>query len=110
MGFVAAEVAFEQLTFGAGEVHDDQAIEDVGKFRVDVKTQQLAAEAEVLSQEDRYAGVVGFDLGDHLGEFIEIAASGEGGVLRRAVAGAHQMSPLLELSRAFEEGDHQLAR
>jgi hypothetical protein len=108
LGFVATEVAFEQLAFGAREIHDDQAIEDVGEFRVDVKSQELSAKAEVLPQEDRDTCMVGFNFGDQVGEFVEIAAGGKGGRLGRTMTGTNKMRPLFELRRAFEEGHHQL--
>lgn len=93
LGLVAAEVAVEQLAFGACEVHDDQAVEGVGKFRVDVKSEEFSAQAEVLAQEDGDACVVGLDVGDEVGEFVDVLAKGFGARRWRGVAGGDEVGP-----------------
>ena len=100
MGFLAAEIAFEQLAFGPGEVHDDQAIKDVGKFRVDVKSEQLSAQPQVLPQQDGNARVIGFNFRHHVGELVKITARGDLRWAGSAMARTAEMSPLLQLCGA----------
>ncbi len=100
MGFLAAEIAFEQRAFGPGEVHDDQAIKDVGKFRVDAKSEQLSAQPQVLPQQDGNARVIGFNFRHHVGELVKITACGGRRRAGRAMAGTDEMGPLLQLRGA----------
>lgn len=100
MGFLAAEIAFEQLAFGLGEVHDDQAIKDVGKFRVDVKSEQLSAQPQVLPQQDRNAGAIWLILRHHVGELVKITARGDLRWAGSAMARTDEMGPLLQLRGA----------
>lgn len=102
---LAAEVAVEQLAFGAREVHDDQAVEGVGKFRVDVKSEEFSAQAEVLAKEDGDAGVVGFEVGDEGGELLDVLAESLGAGRRRGIAGRDEMLPGREGGAFLEEGD-----
>jgi len=44
---IAAEVAFEETRFGAGEVHNDSS--------VDVEAEQFSAEFQVLAQQHGHA-------------------------------------------------------
>lgn len=75
-GAGGGHVAFKKFAVGAGEVHDDEAVEAVVEFGVHVEGDQLATQLEILPEKDRDGLAVGFEVGDEVAEFVEIARDG----------------------------------
>ena len=71
-----AHVALEDLRVRLAQVHDHQAIHDIGKLAVEVEADQLASNFCILLDQNRDAFAIDFDVRDRLSEFIEIAQRG----------------------------------
>ena len=67
-----AHVALENSRCRLAQIDDDEPIDDVGKFSVEIEAHQFAAEFCVLADENRKPFAVLFDIGDGLREFVEI--------------------------------------
>ncbi len=89
MRLIAAEIAVKELALRVREVHNHQAIQSVGKFRVDVESQKFSAEPDVLPQENGHSGAARLEVGHEFGEFVNVTAECSGTRARRSVAGAH---------------------
>src|SRR3954452_10367633 len=65
-GFVLSEVAFQQLRLGLRQIYEDQAVQGVGEFGIDVEAQQFSAEPQILAQQHRNSGLL-LDIADQRG-------------------------------------------
>lgn len=64
-GSFLSEVTLEKRRRRVTQIDQDQAIERVAKFRVDVEAEQFAAETEILFEENRNALAIGLDVRGH---------------------------------------------
>src|ERR1700742_2709887 len=71
-GGLAAHVSGEDGSVSLAEIDHDQPIENVGEFAVHVEAKQLATDFRVLAKKDRQSFAVDFNVGDRLGELLEI--------------------------------------
>ena len=64
----AAHVELEHAAVGLHQIDDDQAVDDVRKLVVQVETEELAAEFEVLTKQLGEALAIDLGVGDDSGE------------------------------------------
>lgn len=67
-----AHVAFQNTRSGLTEIYDDQAVDYVGKFTVQIEGYQFVSHLGVLTDQDRDSFAVFFEVGDGFGEFVQI--------------------------------------
>ena len=57
---------FQYPALGFGEVHNNQAIQNVAEMAIDVEAHDSAAQLQIVLQENWYLFAVSLDLGDQL--------------------------------------------
>jgi hypothetical protein len=68
----AAHVALQHGRLGFAQVDQHQSVQYVREFAVDIEAQEFAADFSVLPQENGKSLAVELDIGNRLGEFVEI--------------------------------------
>lgn len=113
-----AHVTREDFRSGAGEIDHHKTVEGVAEPRIDTEGEELAAELDVLANEDGQAFAVGFEIGDWGGEIFDIgeqrAESGGFPLLHEIAAEGparlHGATPFHAGVLALEVARDQLAR
>jgi hypothetical protein len=77
-GFGLSEISFEKPRLRFREVHDNQSVQGIRELRIEIESEQLAAQLEILPKQDRNTGARWFQIRDAIGKILEIDPSAGG--------------------------------
>jgi hypothetical protein len=113
-----SHVAFEDRRIGLAQIDNYQAIDDVGKFPVEVESDQSSANFSILFDQDRQAFAIFFHIGNRLAEFVKVAQDAAQGATIPAAqfvgsegcAGLNEVGEFATILPLLKVTDNHLAR
>src|SRR5271167_1412617 len=76
---ILTHIAGKDGGIAAAEIHKYEAVEDIGEVAVDVEADEASSEFGVMFEQNGDGFAVAFDVGDGVGEFLQVAEAGAGG-------------------------------
>ena len=108
-GFGLSEIAFEQPRLGSGEVHNDQPVQSLTEIAIDIETDELPAELEVLAKQHRDSGARRLDVSHCVRKVVHIASvRTHTGITVERVSGRDESSQVRQAIALLEKRNHQL--
>ena len=71
-----AHIPLQLTALRLSEIHQHQAVDNVGKVPVNIKVENLAAQVQVVVQENGQSFMVWLQVRDHLGKLVQILQEG----------------------------------
>jgi hypothetical protein len=108
-GFGLSEITLEQSGLGPGQVDNDESIQSLTELAIDIKSDELPAELEVLAKQHRDAWARRLDVSHCVRQIVNIA-----GVRTYAciapewVSGRNEASQVRQPVALLEKRNHQL--